>query len=65
MVGSIDRRRAQRLLTDAMTLLLAALPWLVGMFVGVLWRVVLLLWLIVLWLVGAALAGFDAGRGRR
>lgn len=62
---AIDRHRAQRVIGDGATLLLAALPWLLGAFVGVCWRVALLLWLVLLWILGAVLAGFDAGRGQR
>lgn len=62
---SIDRRRAATLLHDAATLLLAALPFLVGLVAGLCWRLLVVLWLALLWLLGAALAGWDMGRGKR
>lgn len=62
---TIDRRRAQRALTDAAQLLLAALPFVLGFVAGLLWRLLVLLWLILLWVFGAVLAGWDMGRGKR
>ena len=61
---TIDRARARRLLRAAAALLAAALPFLLGAVVGGVVRALLLLWLAVLWVVGAALAGYDLGRGR-
>ena len=61
----IDRRRAARLLRDAGVALLAALPFLVGLLVGLLQRLAIGLWWALLWVLGAALAGYDAGRGVR
>lgn len=59
----IDRRRAARLLCDAGVLLLAALPFLVGLLAGLLLRLAAGLWWVLLWVLGAVLAGYDAGRG--
>jgi hypothetical protein len=61
----IDRGRAERLLRDTAELLAAALPFLLGWLARLVWRVLLLVWVIVLWIVGALLAGWDAGKGRR
>jgi hypothetical protein len=61
----IDRGRAERLLRDTAELLAAALPFLLGLTARLVWRVLLLVWVIVLWIVGALLAGWDAGKGRR
>ena len=60
----IDRRRAARVLRDTAHLFAAALPFLLGLVARLVWRVLLLAWLMVLWIVGAALAGWDYG-GRR
>lgn len=60
----IDRRRAQRLLRDSAELLAACLPFLLGLMARLVWRLLLLCWIVVLWVVGAALAGWDFG-GRR
>jgi hypothetical protein len=61
----IDHRRAERVLRDTAHLLAAALPFLLGWLARLVWRVLLLAWVIVLWLVGAALAGWDYGGRRR
>lgn len=61
----IDRRRAQRLLRDTAHLIAAALPFLLGWLARRVWRALLLAWLLVLWIVGAALAGWDYGGAKR
>jgi hypothetical protein len=60
-----DRRRAARLLRECVELLLAALPFLFGFVLGALVRMGVGAWLIVLWLLGTMIAGYDAGRGKR
>lgn len=62
---TIDRARAQRALVDVVTILLTALPFAIGLLAGWLWRIVVLVWLAVLWFVGATIAGWDIGTGRR
>lgn len=61
----IDRRRAARLLRDSAAVLLAALPFLLGLLVGLLLRLAIELWWVLLWILGAVLAGYDLGRGVR
>jgi hypothetical protein len=62
-VRHIDRQRAARLLHDTAVLMLAALPFLLGLLAGLLLRLGVALWWIVLWVLGAVLAGYDLGRG--
>lgn len=62
---AIDRQRAARLVRDTAHIAAALLPFVLGLLARLLWRVLLLAWLIVLWLVGAALAGWDVGGRRR
>lgn len=62
---AIDRLRAARLLRDGAHLGAALLPFALGLLARLVWRVVLLLWIAVLWIVGAMLAGWDAGGRRR
>jgi hypothetical protein len=59
----IDRQRAARLLRDCATFLCAALPLVIGMLAGALVRIGVALWWVVLWVLGAFLAGYDIGRG--
>lgn len=58
----IDRRRAARVLANGAELLLAALPFLIGLLLGVGARLLVWLWLAVLWVLGVVIAGYDAGR---
>jgi hypothetical protein len=62
---AIDRPRAARLLRDGAHLSAALLPFLLGLLARLVWRAVLILWIGVLWLVGAMLAGWDAGGRKR
>lgn len=62
---AIDRPRAARLLRDGAHLGAALLPFVLGFVARLVWRFVLILWIAMLWLVGAMLAGWDAGGGRR
>lgn len=57
----IDRRRAAGLLRDAGFLLLAIVPFGLGLIGRWVWRLLGLLWFVVLWVVGAVLAGWEAG----
>lgn len=61
---TIDRQRAKRALAAAAVLTLAALPFLIGLAARLVWRVLAWVWLATLWLLGAALAGWDYGKGR-
>lgn len=61
---TIDRSRAGRALRDLVTIALAALPYLAGLLIGLLVTIAGWVWLVVLWVVGALLAGYDAGRRR-
>lgn len=56
----IDRRRARRFLLGALELLLALPFWLLGALVALVARVLELLWIALLWIVGATLAGWSA-----
>jgi hypothetical protein len=60
----IDRQRALLALRSAAELCLAALPFLVGLLAGLGWRGLRLGLFVVLWIVGAVLAGWDTGRGK-
>lgn len=60
----IDQRRAARFLKDSAHILASALPFVLGLLARLVWRGVLILWIVVLWIVGAALAGWDYG-GKR
>lgn len=61
----VDTARARRLLGDLVQLL-AALPfWLPGFLAGLVVRVAVLLIAIAVFMFGAMLAGYEAGRGRR
>lgn len=62
---TIDRRRAARALADFLTVAAAALPFVIGLTARLLWRLGLFVWIAVLWVIGAVLAGWDAGKGRR
>lgn len=61
----VDRRRAARALANGAELLLAALPFLLGLLLGLLSRLLVWVWLAVLWVLGVVIAGYDAGRRRR
>lgn len=61
----IDRQRAAVFLGNAVTILLAALPFVVGLLAGLAVRAGAMVWWVVLWVMGAVLAGYDAGRGAR
>jgi hypothetical protein len=61
----IDRQRAARLLRDTAVVLLAALPFVLGLLAGLVLRLGIALWWVVLWVLGAVLAGYDLGRGVR
>lgn len=61
----IDRQRAGRLLRDTAHIAAALVPFALGLLARLVWRVLLLAWVIVLWIVGAALAGWDFGGRRR
>lgn len=58
----IDRRRAARALASGAELLLAALPFLFGLLLGLVVRLLAWGWLALLWLLGVIIAGYDAGR---
>lgn len=58
----IDRRRAARALANSAELLLAALPFLIGLVLGIVVRLSVWLWLALLWLLGVIIAGYDTGR---
>jgi hypothetical protein len=58
---AIDRLRAARVLRDTAELLAACVPFLLGWLARLGWRLLLLVWVIVQWIVGAALAGWDFG----
>jgi hypothetical protein len=61
----IDRRRAARALRDGATWLAAAAPLLLGILIAVLVTIVQALWLAVLWLLAAGIAGYEIVRPRR
>jgi len=58
----VDRRRAARALATGAELLLAALPFVIGLVLGLVVRVLAWAWLASLWLLGVIIAGYDAGR---
>ena len=62
---AINRQRAARLLLDAAHIAAALVPFVLGLLARLVWRMLLVAWVVVLWLVGAALAGWDAGGRRR
>lgn len=61
----IDKRRAAKVLRDTGFFLLACVPLLIGALVAIVVTVLQALWIAVLWLVAAGIAGYEVVRPRK